>query len=57
MGGSHCAYTEALSDTQAERNFRAGGQLCLAEWRDALWHETVLTETKEGVIRGCGRGL
>ncbi|HQA39020.1 MAG TPA: hypothetical protein PLW27_08950, partial [Kiritimatiellia bacterium] len=51
MGGSHYAYTEALSDAQAERNFRAGGQLCLAEWRDALWHETVLTETKEGVIR------
>ena len=51
MGGSHYAYTEALSDAQAERNFRAGGQLCLAEWRDGLWHETVLTETKEGVIR------
>jgi len=51
MGGSHYAYTEALSDAQAERSFQAGGQLCLAEWRDGLWHETVLTETKEGVIR------
>ena len=52
MGGSHYAYTEALSDAQSERSFRAGGQLCLAEWRDGgLWHETVLTETKEGVIR------
>jgi hypothetical protein len=51
MGGSHYAYTEALSDAQAERTFRAGGRLCLAEWRDGLWHETVLTETKEGVIR------
>jgi hypothetical protein len=51
MGGSHYAYTEALSDAQAERNFRAGGQLCLAEWRDGLWQETVLTETKEGIIR------
>lgn len=51
MGGSHYAYTEALSDAQAERSFRPGGQLCLAEWRDGLWQETVLTETKEGIIR------
>ncbi len=51
MGGSHYAYTEALSDAQAERSFHAGGKLCLADWRDGLWQETVLTETKEGVIR------
>ncbi len=51
MGGSHYAYTEALSDAQAERNFRPGGKLCLAEWRDGLWQETVLTETAEGIIR------
>ena len=51
MGGSHYAYTEALSDAQAERNFRAGGKLCLAEYRDGLWQETVLNETREGVIR------
>jgi len=51
MGGSHYAYTEALSDAQAERNFHAGGKLCLAEWREGLWQETVLAETKEGVIR------
>lgn len=51
MGGSHYAYTEALSDAQAERNFRAGGKLCLAEWRDGLWQETVLAETPQGIIR------
>ena len=51
MGGSHYAYTEALSDAQAERSYRAGGKLCMAEWQDGLWKETVLTETKEGLIR------
>jgi len=51
MGGSHYAYTEALTDAQAERSFRAGGKLCLAEWRDGLWTETVLTNAAEGVIR------
>jgi hypothetical protein len=52
MGGSHYAYTEALSDAQAERNFVAGGKLCLAESTpDGLWKETVLLETQEGVIR------
>ena len=51
MGSSHYAYTEALSDAQNERSFRAGGQLCLAEWRDGLWQETVLFETKDGIIR------
>jgi Hydrazine synthase alpha subunit middle domain len=52
MGGSHYAYTEALSDAQAERNFAAGGQLCLAEVTQAgLWKETVLLEAQEGVIR------
>ncbi len=51
MGGSHYAYTEALSDAQAERNFRAGGKLCMAEWQAGVWKETVLTETKEGIIR------
>ena len=51
MGGSHYAYTEALSDAQAERNFRAGGKLCLAELQEGVWRETVLAETKEGLIR------
>jgi hypothetical protein len=52
MGGSHYAYTEALSDAQAERNFFPGGQLCLAEATpDGLWTETTLLETQEGIIR------
>ena len=51
MGGSHYAYTEALSDAQAERNFRAGGKLCMAEWQSGIWKETVLFETDKGVIR------
>ncbi len=51
MGGSHYAYTEALSDAQAERQFMAGGRLCLAEWRDGLWAESVLLDAPEGVIR------
>ena len=52
MGGSHYAYTEALSDAQAERTFRAGSRLCLGEAQpDGLWRETVLLESKEGVIR------
>jgi hypothetical protein len=52
MGGSHYAYTEALTDAQNERFFIPGGKLCLAEATDGgLWKETVLLETKEGVIR------
>ena len=53
MGGSHYAYTECLSDAQAERVFRkCGSALCLADAQpDGFWKETVLFETKEGCIR------
>ncbi len=53
MGGSHYAYTEALSDAQSERTFRViGSSLCLAEYRpDGLWHETTLLESKDGCFR------
>ena len=51
MGGSHYAYTEAVTDAQSERSFSPGGKLCQAEWRDGLWSENVLAETREGVIR------
>jgi hypothetical protein len=52
MGGSHYAYTEGQSDAQAERNSHPGGQLCLLEAQpDGSWKETVLLETREGVIR------
>ena len=53
MGGSHYAYTEALSDAQSERTYlRIGSSLCLAEFQpNGLWHETVLLESKEGCFR------
>lgn len=51
MGGSHYAYTEGLSDAQAERNFHPGSRLCMAEWRKGIWHETPLLESEKGVIR------
>ena len=31
MGGSHYAYTEAVSDARHERNFRPNSALCLME--------------------------
>ena len=52
MGASHYAYTEALSDAQHERSWQAGGQLCMAEYQPGgFWKETVLLDTKEGIIR------
>lgn len=53
MGGSHYAYTEALSDARAERTYlKIGSALCLAEYRpDGLWQETVLLESKDGCFR------
>ncbi len=53
MGGSHYAYTEAVSDAANERTYlRIGSSLCLAEYQpDGLWKETVLLESKEGCFR------
>ena len=53
MGGSHYAYTEALSDARAERTYlRIGSSLCLAEYvPDGLWKETVLLESRDGCFR------
>ena len=53
MGGSHYAYTEAISDAHAERTFlKIGSSLCMAEHDPAgLWRETVLLDTKEGCFR------
>ncbi len=53
MGGSHYAYTEAVSDAHAERTFlKIGSSLCLAEYRpDGLWKETTLLESPEGCFR------
>ena len=53
MGGSHYAYTEALSDALSERTYPViGSSLCLAEFSpDGLWRETALLSSKEGVFR------
>ena len=51
MGGSHYAYTEALSDAQAERQFHPGGKLCVASFADDLWKEEILLDSTEGIIR------
>ena len=53
MGGSHYAYTEAITDAHAERTFlKIGSSLCMAEYNPAgLWKETVLLETKKGCFR------
>ncbi len=51
MGGSHYAYTEALSDAQAERQFHPGGRLCKAQWQEGIWRESTLLETDKGIIR------
>ena len=53
MGGSHYAYTEALSDAQSERTyFSVGSQLCLAEYAaNGCWNETVLLHSDTGTFR------
>jgi len=51
MGGSHYAYTEGLSDAQAERTFIPGSRLCMAEWQEGLWKETVFVDSTQGVLR------
>jgi hypothetical protein len=51
MGGSHYAYTEALSDARLERNFRAGSALCLLSIAGTRATVETLLESSEGVIR------
>ena len=53
MGGSHYAYTEAISDAHDERTFpKVGSSLCVAEYDPAgLWRETVLLKTEYGCFR------
>ncbi|MBN1855133.1 MAG: hypothetical protein JW829_20535, partial [Pirellulales bacterium] len=51
LGGSHYAYTEALSDAQSERNFSPGSALCLLEM-DGFYAKTItLIDDPAGVIR------
>ena len=52
LGGSHYAYTEAVSDGVAERNYRPGSALCLLELGgDGDYHERTLLADPTGVIR------
>lgn len=51
MGGSHYAYTEALSDAQHQRYFSPGSALCLLTVKGADARVTTLLEDEEGVIR------
>jgi len=51
MGGSHYAYTEGQSDAQAERNFRSGTALCLADCRGGEIRVETLLADPDGVIR------
>jgi len=51
MGGSHYAYTEGLSDAQAERHFKPGTALCVLEMEGVYARITTLIEDPEGVIR------
>ena len=51
MGGSHYAYTEGLSDAQAERHFRPGSSLCLLRMEGTHGVVETLLDAPDGVIR------
>ena len=51
MGGSHYAYTEAQSDAQHERNFKAGSALCLLDLSGPDPVIETLIDDPKGVIR------
>ncbi|MEN6309720.1 MAG: hypothetical protein ABFD91_18390 [Anaerohalosphaeraceae bacterium] len=51
IGGSHYAYTEGLSDAQAERHFRPGSQLCLLRMEGLFGIIETLLDAPDGVIR------
>jgi len=51
MGGSHYAFTEALSDAQSERHFEPGSSLCLLEMKDGQPAIRTLLTDPGGVIR------
>ncbi|HOM71799.1 MAG TPA: hypothetical protein PLP86_06090, partial [Armatimonadota bacterium] len=51
MGGSHYAYTEALSDANSERNITPGASLCVLE-SDGIYGEVrTLIDEPNGVVR------
>ncbi|NQU25481.1 MAG: hypothetical protein HQ567_29710, partial [Candidatus Nealsonbacteria bacterium] len=51
MGGSHYAYTEGLSDAQAERHFKPGTALCILEMDGLYGKVRTLIEDDKSVIR------
>ena len=51
LGGSHYAYTEGLSDAQAERHFEPGSFLCLLELDGIGGRVRTLLADADGVIR------
>jgi hypothetical protein len=51
MGGSHYAFTEALSDAQSERHFVPGSSLCLLEMKNGSPVVETLLDDSTGVIR------
>ena len=51
MGGSHYAYTEGLSDAQAERHFKPGTALCMLTVSSPYPKVTNLIDDPKGVIR------
>ncbi len=51
MGASHYAYTEGLSDAQAERHFIPGTALCVLELDGTKTSVTTLIDDPKGVIR------
>jgi hypothetical protein len=51
MGASHYAYTEGLSDAQAERHFIPGTALCVLEINGTETKVTTLIDDPNGVIR------
>ncbi len=51
LGGSHYAYTEGLSDAQAERHFRPGTALCVLEMQGDYAKLRTLIQDDKGVIR------
>jgi len=51
LGGSHYAYTEGLSDAQAERHFKPGTALCVLEMDGIYGKVRTLIEDDRSVIR------
>jgi hypothetical protein len=51
MGASHYAYTEGLSDAQAERHFIPGTALCILEMKGTQGTVKTLIDDPKGVIR------